>query len=149
MIRDFLICAVMGTMVFYSVESFASFRVCNGTKNLIGVAIGHPSSQGGWMTQGWWQIPGNSCETLLKGALDSRYYYLYAEGVLHGEHWIGNVQMCVGQDEFKIMGINDCYARGYLKVGFTEYDTGQYENWTVQLTNPRKKDKDAIDAESS
>ncbi|XCE19330.1 DUF1036 domain-containing protein [Candidatus Liberibacter asiaticus] len=123
-------------MIFCSNVSFAGFRVCNGTKNLIGVAVGYPAVKGGWMTEGWWQIPGNTCETVVKGALHSRYYYLYAEGVSHSEHWAGNVQMCVGQDEFNIVDIKNCYTRGYLRVGFTEYDTGQHENWTVQLTEP-------------
>ncbi|MEG8098793.1 DUF1036 domain-containing protein [Candidatus Liberibacter brunswickensis] len=136
MLRVFLICSFFGFMVFFSRDSLAGFRVCNGTKNLIGVAIGYPSAKGGWMANGWWHIPGNTCETIVKGALDSRYYYLYAEGVANGERWLGNVQMCVGQDEFNIVGIKDCYARGYLRVGFTEYDTGQHESWTVQLTDP-------------
>ncbi|AKK20212.1 DUF1036 domain-containing protein [Candidatus Liberibacter africanus] len=136
MLRGFSIFVFFGVMILLSSNSFAGFRVCNGTKNLIGVAIGYPSENGGWVTNGWWHIPGNACETIVKGVLDSRYYYLYAEGVAHGERWLGNVQMCVGQDEFNIVGIKDCYARGYLRVGFTEYDTGQHENWTVQLTDP-------------
>ncbi|MBY7649002.1 MAG: hypothetical protein C4617_00540 [Candidatus Liberibacter europaeus] len=136
MIRGILLFVFLGAMSFNSSISLASFRVCNNSEYLIGVAIGQPSPKGGWMTQGWWQIPAKSCETILKGALEAQYYYLYAEEIVHGAHWVGHVQMCVGQDEFKIMGINDCYARGYLKVGFNEYDTGQLESWTVHLSNP-------------
>ncbi|ADR52109.1 hypothetical protein CKC_01790 [Candidatus Liberibacter solanacearum CLso-ZC1] len=134
MIRGFLICIFLGTMIIFSSVSYAGFRVCNGTKNLIGVAIGYPLSNGHWTTQGWWHIPKNSCETIIEGALSSRYYYLHVEGISHGERWLGNVQMCVGEDEFTIVDIKDCYARGYLRASFIEYDTGQHESWTVQLT---------------
>ncbi|AHA27454.1 DUF1036 domain-containing protein [Candidatus Liberibacter americanus] len=126
-------------IIFYSDISLANFRVCNETNYLVGISLGQPSIKGGWITKGWWQIPMNTCETILKGDLDSRYYYLYAEGSDNNAHWIGDIQMCVGQDVFTIVGINDCYARGYLKVGFTEYDTGQHASWTVHLTKPSSK----------
>ncbi len=37
-------------------EARADFRVCNGTQNLVGVAIGYRAKEG-WVTEGWWQVP--------------------------------------------------------------------------------------------
>jgi uncharacterized membrane protein len=51
----------------------ADFRVCNGTQNLVGVAIGYRAKEG-WMTEGWWQVPATTCATLIEGELQSRYY---------------------------------------------------------------------------
>ena len=109
-------------------------RVCNGTQNLVGVAIGYRAKEG-WITEGWWQVPATTCATLIEGELQSRYYYLYAEDAARGGRWTGDVQMCVAENEFKITGVQDCYARGYQKMGFKEYDTGRQGSWMVQLSD--------------
>lgn len=114
-------------------QARADFRVCNATKKLVGVAIGYRAAAG-WTTEGWWQIPGSSCATLIKGPLSSRYYYLYAEDAGRGGRWGGKVDMCVADNEFKIVGVHDCFARGFQRMGFKEYDTGRQESWMVQLT---------------
>ena len=112
----------------------AEFRVCNGTANLVGVAIGYRAKEG-WTTEGWWQIPATACATLIEGKLQSRYYYLYAEDAARGGRWTGDIKMCVAQDKFKITGVNDCFKRGYLQMGFKEYDTGRQAGWMVQLND--------------
>ena len=115
-------------------EARADFRVCNGTQNLVGVAIGYRSSEG-WVSEGWWQISATSCATLIEGPLASRYYYLYAEDAAKGGRWGGKVDMCVAEDEFKIVDVKNCFTRGYLRMGFKEYDTGQQSSWMVQLSD--------------
>ncbi len=112
----------------------ADFRVCNGTQNLVGVAIGYRATEG-WMTEGWWQIPATTCATLIEGELQSRYYYLYAEDAARGGRWTGDVNMCVAENEFKIEGVQDCFARGFQRMGFKEYDTGRQGSWMVQLSD--------------
>jgi len=112
----------------------ADFRVCNGTQNLVGVAIGY-RAQEGWISEGWWQIPATSCATLIEGQLQSRFYYLYAEDAARGGRWAGNINMCVADNEFKIVGVNDCVARGYQRIEFKEYDTGRQGSWMVQLSD--------------
>jgi uncharacterized membrane protein len=52
-------------------EARAEFRVCNGTQNLVGVAIGYRAKEG-WITEGWWQVPATTCATLIEGELQSR-----------------------------------------------------------------------------
>ncbi len=115
-------------------EARAEFRVCNGTPNLVGVAIGYRAREG-WITEGWWQVPATTCATLIEGKLQSRYYYLYAEDAARGGRWAGEVNMCVAENEFKIVGVQDCFARGFQRMGFKEYDTGNQGSWMVQLSD--------------
>ncbi len=129
--------AVAGALVAILAGSGAAqadFRVCNATQNLVGVAIGYRASTG-WVTEGWWHVEGSSCKTLIEGALSSRYYYLYAEDAERGGRWEGQINMCVAEREFKIAGVADCFARGFQRAGFQEYDTGEQASWMVQLTD--------------
>ena len=82
-----------------------------------------------------WHIDGSSCKTLIEGPLTSRYYYLYAEDAQGGGRWEGKVNMCVAEKEFRITGVQDCFARGFQRSGFQEYDTGEQSSWMVQLTD--------------
>ncbi|GHC77038.1 hypothetical protein GCM10010136_28280 [Limoniibacter endophyticus] len=126
----------------------ADFRVCNATQQLVGVAIGY-RGEAGWVTEGWWTIEGSSCKTLLEGPLAARYYYLYAEDAERGGRWDGPIQMCVAENQFKIAGVTDCFARGFQRAGFQEHDTGQQSSWMVQLTDaPSNPATPALPAQS-
>ena len=111
----------------------ADFRLCNNTTSRVGIAIGYKDAQG-WTTEGWWNLPARTCETLLKGNLVARYYYVYAIDYDRGGEWMGQAMMCTRDKEFTIRGIGDCLARGYDRSGFFEVDTGEQRAWTVQLT---------------
>ena len=114
----------------------ADLRVCNDTDVLAGVAIGY-RAETGWITEGWWHIESGNCKTLIEGALQSRYYYLYAEDAQRGGRWTGPVNMCLAEREFKIVGFEDCFARGFQRAGFQEHDTGNQSSWMIQLTDPK------------
>ncbi len=79
-------------------------------------------------------MPSRTCETILKGNLVARYYYVYAVDYDRGGEWMGQAFMCTRDKEFTIRGIGDCLARGYDRTGFFEVDTGEQRAWTVQLT---------------
>ena len=111
----------------------ADFRVCNDTQSLIGVSLGF-NVEGNWSTEGWWQIPGETCASLLEGELSSKFYYIYAEDADRGGQWRGDVYMCIADEEFKIEGTNDCFTRGYQKTGFFEIDTLNRNSWMIRLT---------------
>jgi len=128
----FLFIFIVGSF-FAPDKAHADFRVCNTTQNLVGVALGY-RAKSGWVTEGWWHVNASSCTTLVVGPLTSRYYYLYAEDAQSGGRWDGRVNMCVAENQFKITGINDCFARGFQRSGFQEYDTGEQTSWMVQLT---------------
>lgn len=113
----------------------ADLRLCNKTESNVGVAIGYKDKTD-WVTEGWWNLAVNSCETLVPGALVSRYYYIYAVDYDQFGEWGGRAYMCTREKEFTIRGIEDCVARGYERTGFFEIDTGEQSNWTVQLTEP-------------
>lgn len=119
-------------------EARADFRVCNGTQTLVGVAVGQRTAEG-WVSEGWWRIPATTCRSVVEGELNSRYYYLYAEDAEGLGRWAGTVDLCIAENEFKIVGVKDCFARGFQKMGFREYDTGGQGSWMVQLTeSPRE-----------
>lgn len=111
----------------------ADFRLCNNTSSRVGIAIGYKDS-GGWTTEGWWNLTPRSCETMLRGALVARYYYVYAIDYDRGGEWSGQAYMCTRPKEFTIQGTEDCLARGFDRTGFFEIDTGEQRAWTVQLT---------------
>jgi uncharacterized membrane protein len=111
----------------------ANFRLCNNTSSRVGIAVGYKDAQG-WTTEGWWNLPSRTCETLLKGNLVARYYYVYAVDYDRGGEWMGQAYMCTRDKEFTIRGTDNCLARGYDRTGFFEVDTGEQTAWTVQLT---------------
>lgn len=128
--------AIAGLFFAFSAQSSpakADFRICNDTKSLIGISLGYRES-GNWITEGWWQIPGETCAALVDGDLDSRYYYLFAEDADRGGQWRGDIYMCTSDREFKIEGVKDCFARGHKRAGFFEVDTGNKDSWMVRLT---------------
>ncbi|KAA5595929.1 DUF1036 domain-containing protein [Blastochloris sulfoviridis] len=112
----------------------ADFRVCNKTGGRVGLAVGYKEGER-WTTEGWWNLPPNSCETLMRGSLVARFYYVYGVDYDRGGEWAGKAFMCTRDKEFTIRGIEDCLARGYDRTGFFEVDTGEQKSWTVQLTD--------------
>ena len=111
----------------------ADFRLCNNTGSRVGIAIGYKDGDG-WITEGWWNLSSRSCDTILRGTLVARFYYVYAVDYDRGGEWSGKAFMCTRDKEFTIRGIEDCLARGFDRTGFFEVDTGEQRSWTVQLT---------------
>ena len=114
--------------------ALADFRLCNNTSSRVGVAIGYKDAEG-WTTEGWWNISARTCDTLLRGALVARYYYIYAIDYDRGGEWSGHAFMCSREKEFTIRGTENCLVRGYDRTGFFEVDTNEQRSWTVQLTD--------------
>jgi uncharacterized membrane protein len=113
----------------------ADLKLCNGTAGRIGIAIGYQDAKG-WATEGWWNIASQSCETLLKGAVPSRFVYVYAIDYDRGGEWSGPNFMCTDQRSFAIRDVKDCQRRGFRRTGFFEVDTGDAKDWTVRLADP-------------
>ena len=115
----------------------ADLKLCNSTSSRVGVSIGYQDSNG-WATEGWWNIAAQTCETLLKGAVPSRFIYVHAVDYDRGGEWIGQNFMCTQDKSFAIRGVQDCPKRGYKKTGFFEVDTGEAKDWTIRLTDPEE-----------
>src|ERR1700744_745851 len=116
----------------------ADFRLCNNTSSRVGIALGYKDAEG-WTTEGWWNVSSRSCETLLKGTLIARYYYIYALDYDRGGEWSGQAFMCSRDKEFTIKGTDNCLARCFDRTGFFEVDTGEQRAWTVQLTDANEQ----------
>ena len=121
------------TLLMTALPAYADFRLCNNTASRVGIAIGYRDKEG-WLTEGWWNVSSRSCETILKGPLASRYYYIYAVDYDQGGEWGGKSFMCTRDKEFTIRGFQDCLSRGYDRTGFFEIDSGEQKSWTVQLS---------------
>ncbi len=115
----------------------ADLRLCNMTPSQVGVSLGYHDASG-WITEGWWNLNARACETLLKGPLASRFYYVYAVDYVRGGEWGGRSVMCTRDREFTIRGVEDCLARGFDRSGFFEVDTGEQKSWTIQLTDQNR-----------
>ncbi len=136
--RLLLACAVPAVAATLTpLPAAADFRLCNRSSSRVGIALGYKDGNS-WATEGWWNIGANSCETLLRGDLVARYYYVYAIDYDLGGEWSGKAYMCTREKEFTIRGIADCLARGYDRTGFFEVDTQEQKSWTVQLTEPQR-----------
>src|SRR5262245_2192809 len=128
----------LAVMCLWSSPAAADFRLCNNTSSRVGIALGYKDAEG-WTTEGWWNISSRSCETLLRGTLVARYYYIYAIDYDRGGEWSGQAFMCSRDKEFTIRGTEDCLARGYDRTGYFEVDTGEQRAWTVQLTDANEQ----------
>src|ERR1700754_1421855 len=106
-----ILSALFAVAAFLAVASpaLADFRVCNRTDGRVGVALGYKDGDH-WVTEGWWNIPPGTCETLVRGQLIARYYYLYAQDYDQGGEWSGRAFLCTRDKEFTIQGIADCLA---------------------------------------
>ena len=122
----------------------ADFKVCNDTASNVGVSVGYREDEG-WVTEGWWLVPANSCAPVVSGKLKSRYFYLFAEDEKDGGQWRGPVFMCTSNKQFRIQGLKNCYARGHEQMGFFEVDTGQQSSWQVRLTESGRKEVETSD----
>src|SRR6195952_1798881 len=121
-----------------AVPAAADFRLCNNTASRVGIALGYKDSEG-WTTEGWWNVSSRACETLLRGTLVARFYYIYALDYDRGGEWSGQAFMCSRDKEFTIKGTENCLARGFDRTGFFEVDTGEQRAWTVQLTESNEQ----------
>src|SRR3954449_11794490 len=123
----------LATLWLWTTPAAADFRLCNNTGSRVGIALGYKDSDG-WTTEGWWNLSARTCETLVRGQLVARFYYVYAVDYERGGERSGKAFMCTRDKEFTIKGIEDCLARGYDRTGFFEVDTSEQRSWTVQLT---------------
>jgi uncharacterized membrane protein len=128
----------LAVICLWSSPAVADFRLCNNTSSRVGIALGYKDAEG-WTTEGWWNVSSRSCETLLRGTLVARYYYIYALDYDRGGEWSGQAFMCSRDKEFTIKGTENCLARGFDRTGFFEVDTGEQRAWTVQLTESNEQ----------
>ena len=79
-------CALAGAIVLAPQPAAADFRLCNNTTSRVGISLGYKENDG-WSTEGWWNLPPRTCETLMRGPLVARYYYIYAVDYDRNGEW--------------------------------------------------------------
>lgn len=131
-----LISAIFLALALMTQSAKADLKLCNKTESRVGVALGYKDKDG-WASEGWWNIGANGCETLLKGPLIARYYYIFAVDYDKGGSWGGKSMMCTRDKIFTIRGIGTCPERGYQKTGFFEVDTKEEADWTISLSGEK------------
>ncbi|ACK52585.1 protein of unknown function DUF1036 [Methylocella silvestris BL2] len=125
----------LGLFLASALPASADFRLCNNTASRTSISLAYTDGEI-WVSEGWWNLKPGACETLVRGPLAAEFYYVYAMDERGGE-WKGKAFMCTRDREFRILGREDCYVRGFDRTGFFEVDTGkEAKNWTVQLTDP-------------
>jgi uncharacterized membrane protein len=130
-----VLATVSAVLLVASVPAVADLKLCNTTTSRIGVAIGYQDPSG-WATEGWWTLAAQTCETLYKGPLTSRYWYVHAIDYDRGGEWAGQSFMCTKEKAFTIRGVKDCSERGARRTGFFEVDVQGASDWTIRLTDP-------------
>src|SRR6478672_3327103 len=80
----------------WSHPAAADFRLCNNTSSRVGIALGYKDAEG-WTTEGWWNVSSRSCETLLRGTLVARFYYIFE--VDTGEQRAWTVQLTESSEQ--------------------------------------------------
>ena len=130
-----LIGTACAALTLGAATSHADLKLCNTTSSRIGVAIGYRDPSG-WTTEGWWTLASQTCETLYKGVLSSRYWYVHAIDYDRGGEWAGQSFMCTTDKAFTIRGVQECVERSYKRTGFFEVDTQDAQDWTIRLTDP-------------
>ena len=128
-------CISIAASILATQAAYADLKLCNSTDSRVGVAVGYQDKDG-WATEGWWNIASQTCETLLKGDVPSRFIYVQAVDYDRGGEWVGKNFMCTNDKSFAIRGVQDCGDRGYKRTGFFEVDTGEAKEWTIRLTDP-------------
>lgn len=118
-------------------QALADLKLCNFTGSRVGIAVGYKQKDD-WVTEGWWNVLSNGCETLFSGELKSRFYYVHAVDYDRGGEWSGKDLMCIGDKAFTIKGVDSCQERGYKRSGFYEVDTGEAKEFTIRLTDPEQ-----------
>ncbi|MCV6546021.1 MAG: DUF1036 domain-containing protein [Cohaesibacter sp.] len=114
----------------------ADLRVCNRTESTVGLAIGYQLN-GEWISEGWWNLEKDECDTVLMGDLVSTKFLVHAIDYDKGGKWVGKNFMCTQDKQFTIKGVKECVARGFEKTGFYEVDTAGKQDYTVQLTDQK------------
>ena len=117
--------------VALSTTAKADLKFCNKSSKKVDVAVGYKSTDK-WVSEGWWGLEPGICKSPIKGSLQKRYYYYYAES--DDLTWSGDYVFCTSDREFTIEGADDCKSRGYQPEGFKEIDVNEDINHTIDLT---------------
>ena len=111
----------------------AGLRVCNGSVDLVNVAIGY-DTEDGLRTEGWWTITANACSQILQEPLKDSNYYLHVSDGFGESRLGGDVTLCIREEKFVLFDGDQCWQRGLIEADFFKIETEGAEDWTVLLS---------------
>ncbi|WP_460086366.1 DUF1036 domain-containing protein [Roseibium sp. LAB1] len=111
----------------------AGLRVCNGSVDLVNVAIGYETDEG-MRTEGWWTITANACSQVLQEPLEKARYYLHVADGFGESRLGGDITLCIREEKFVLYDGDQCWQRGLIEADFFQVETEGKQDWTVLLS---------------
>lgn len=109
----------------------AQLRVCNKTSERVSIAVAY-SKDDRLTSRGWFNAEPSECVTVVGGALQSRYYYVRAEGS-RGNEWGDDYSFCTLQSAYEVPARGSCAGSEYRRANFFIVDTGDRTFHTQNL----------------
>lgn len=116
-----------------SASAQAALIVCNKAPAPVSLTIAYETVQD-VMSEGWWTIAPDQCETVVKTELNQQYIYHYAKSEQLGIEWAGTYNFCtLNSPTFRIPGGMDCESRSYRTTGFRQIDLQGAKDYTLDI----------------
>jgi len=119
--------------LFFAGQAEAGLRVCNGSVDLVNIAIGY-ETEDGLRTEGWWTITANACSQVLQEPLRETKYYLHVADGFGESRLGGDITLCIREEKFVLYDGDQCWQRGLIEADFFQIETEGAEDWTVLLS---------------
>lgn len=111
----------------------AGLRVCNGSVDLVNVAVGYETGDG-LRSEGWWTITANACSQVLQEPLKNARYYLHVADGFGESRLAGDITLCIREEKFVLYDGDQCWQRGLIEADFFQIETEGAQDWTVLLS---------------
>lgn len=129
-----LLSALAFLFAFAALPAQAQLEICNKTAAPYSLAVAY-ETEADVVSQGWWTVAPDKCETVVTGELKRRYFYHYAISRPLNVEWNGNFTFCVDDDpQFRITGASDCEQRSFRTLGFRQIDVGTNKAYTLDIS---------------
>jgi uncharacterized membrane protein len=121
-------------LAFFAQPAAAQLDICNKTPAALSVAIAY-ETDADVVSQGWWTIDPDKCETVITSELNKPYYYHYAVSRALNVEWAGTFNFCSNDDpQFRISGASDCEQRNFRVQGFRQSDVGTNKRFSLDIS---------------
>jgi uncharacterized membrane protein len=114
-------------------SAHAGLRVCNGSVDLVNVALGYETDEG-MRTEGWWTITANACSQVLQEPLKKARYFLHVADGFGESRLGGDITLCIREEKFVLYDGDQCWQRGLIEADFFQVETEGKQDWTVLLS---------------
>lgn len=125
------------SLALLSVAAFpahAKLEICNKTPSPFSVAVAYETDSD-IISQGWWTVDPDKCETVIQGDLNRKYYYHYIKSRALNLEWAGSFNFCTNLDpQFRVSGSGNCEDRNLVVTGFRQVDVGTNKDFALDIT---------------